>query len=80
MKKELICIVCPNSCELAAEFKDGKIEVTGALCKRGYQYAEQEMTNPMRTIATSVLVENGELPLALSGSQNRFLNPVFLMS
>lgn len=63
MKKELVCIVCPNGCELIVENNDGKIEVKGALCKRGHQYAEQEMVNPMRTISTSVLVEHGEIPL-----------------
>ena len=64
MKKEHICIVCPNGCELQVELKDGEIEVEGALCKRGRDYIEQELINPVRTIASSVLVENGEYPLA----------------
>ena len=64
MKKDLICIVCPNGCEMTVEKLDGKLDVQGALCKRGIRYAEQEITNPMRTISTSVLVEDGEFPLA----------------
>lgn len=46
---------------------DGKASVTsvrGNLCPRGRDYAIQEMEAPMRTIASSVLVTGGELPLA----------------
>lgn len=66
MKKELVCIVCPNGCELSIDIdENGKINsVTGNICKRGEEYARQEMVNPMRTIASSVLIEGGELPLA----------------
>lgn len=63
MKKDIVCIVCPNGCEMTVEIHNGKIDVIGALCKRGHQYAEQEMINPMRTISTSVIVEHGEFPL-----------------
>ncbi len=69
MRKEtLICIVCPNGCELEAEVEetDGGIRVygiTGNLCDKGPPWAEQELINPMRTIASNVLVEKGEFPL-----------------
>ena len=36
----------------------------GAACPRGTAYVEQELTDPRRTIATSVPVKGGELPLA----------------
>lgn len=69
MKKEFTCIICPNSCEITTEFeeKDGKIEVTkvsGNLCRRGDAYVRQELTDPRRTITSSVLVRFGVLPLA----------------
>ena len=38
--------------------------ITGAACPRGEEYVRQELTDPRRNIATSVLVEGGELPLA----------------
>lgn len=65
MKTDLTCIVCPNGCNLVIEQDDdGKIlSVTGNRCKRGLTYAQQEMTDPRRTIATSVLVSGGSLPL-----------------
>lgn len=65
MIKEFTCIICPNGCEIEAELReDGSIaEVRGAACPRGTAYVEQELTAPMRTIASSVKVKNGELPL-----------------
>lgn len=60
MKRMFTCIVCPNGCDITLE--NGEIE--GALCAKGKEYVQSEMTNPQRTIATSILVENGELPLA----------------
>lgn len=69
MIKDLTCIVCPNGCDLHIEYeKDaaGNItvtSVTGNQCKRGMEYAKQEMTDPKRTIASSVLVKGGDLPL-----------------
>ncbi|QEK12912.1 DUF1667 domain-containing protein [Crassaminicella thermophila] len=65
MKREFTCIVCPNSCELVAEIEGKEIKsIEGALCKRGDEYVVQEIKDPKRTIATSVKVIDGEIPLA----------------
>lgn len=65
MLKEITCIVCPNGCEMEVEAEDGKfVSVKGNLCPKGETYAKQELINPQRTIATSILVQGGELPLA----------------
>ena len=68
MNKEMTCIVCPNGCtlQLDYEIREGKPvleKVTGNLYSRGEEYARQELLAPKRTIASSVLVEGGELPL-----------------
>jgi CxxC motif-containing protein len=67
MKKELICVICPNGCQLQAEIQEGDrpavTNVTGNLCDKGPEWARQEIVNPMRTIASSVLVEDGDLPM-----------------
>lgn len=66
MKKKLICIVCPNGCEITAE-TDGSgkvISVEGQSCSRGRDYAVQEMTDPRRTLTTSIRIEHGQMPLA----------------
>ncbi|CAB1248785.1 Molybdopterin oxidoreductase [Ruminococcaceae bacterium BL-6] len=65
MLKTMTCIICPRGCAIQVETKDGKpVSVKGAGCRRGEKYAWQETVSPMRTIASSVLVLNGELPLA----------------
>lgn len=65
MAREFTCIICPNGCQIIAEIENGKpVSIEGALCPRGKAYVEQELTDPRRNIATSVLVEGGELPLA----------------
>lgn len=64
MKRTFTCIVCPNGCEITAEYESGRISsVTGATCPKGEAYVRQELTAPKRTIATSVAVSGGELPL-----------------
>lgn len=58
------CIVCPNGCTIETRSEPGKpIAVSGQKCKRGEEYVLQELTDPRRTIATTVPVENAELPL-----------------
>ena len=66
MKRTFTCIICPNSCEIEAEYTPGSHEIgmTGAGCRRGEAYVRQELIAPMRTIASSVRLRNGELPLA----------------
>lgn len=65
MLREFTCIICPNGCEVEAEIEDGKIlSIAGNICPKGEIYVRQELTDPQRNIATSVLVKGGELPLA----------------
>ena len=64
MKRLFTCIVCPNGCEIEAEY-DGTnvLSVSGNLCPKGKTYVTQELTDPRRTIASSIRVLGGELPL-----------------
>jgi CxxC motif-containing protein len=64
MKTEMICIGCPMGCYLTVEF-DGKTikNVEGNRCKIGLDYAQKEITNPERTVTSTVKVTNGHLPL-----------------
>jgi CxxC motif-containing protein len=58
MQKKLICIECPQGCELLAELKNGQmITVTGNTCPKGENYARSEIENPVRILTTSVLAE-----------------------
>lgn len=53
--KELTCIVCPRGCRLHV---DDDMNVTGNFCPRGKEYAISELTHPVRTITTSIRVNN----------------------
>lgn len=66
--RELTCVVCPNGCPLAitcTEEDPPRVEsVEGHLCPRGIRWAKQEVEAPERTIASSILVTGGDMPLA----------------
>ena len=66
MKTTMTCINCPIGCTLFVE--DGV--VTGNLCKRGYEYAIQELSNPKR-IVTSTVSTNGIIRSRLSVKTDR---------
>jgi len=55
-KKNLTCIVCPVGCRLEVTMDSaGKIkDISGNTCKRGYDYAMTEFTDPRRTLTTTV--------------------------
>lgn len=64
MNRTLTCILCPNGCELEVEYEGTVIRsVSGNKCPKGAGYAEQEIVNPMRNIASSVDLEGGTMPL-----------------
>lgn len=69
--KQLTCIVCPNSCSLTVN--TDTFDVVGAKCKRGIDFAKAELTNPTRSLTTSIktifpdcpvvsVKTNGEIP------------------
>lgn len=54
---KLICIVCPKGCHLEV---DDDLNVKGNSCKRGEVYGKNEVTNPTRTITSTVILTNSE--------------------
>jgi len=64
MKKEIICIGCPMGCCLTVDYDGTKIHtLSGNRCKVGLEYSEKEISNPERTLTTTVKVKHGNLPL-----------------
>jgi CxxC motif-containing protein len=64
MKKEMICIGCPLGCYLSVDYIGTTIrDVSKNRCKVGLEYAEKEISNPERTLTTTVKVKHGHLPL-----------------
>ncbi|MBE6883499.1 MAG: DUF1667 domain-containing protein [Ruminococcaceae bacterium] len=65
MNRTYTCIICPIGCEITAETEGCEIKaISGNRCEKGKNYVWQELTCPMRNIATSVKVKNGVMPLA----------------
>jgi CxxC motif-containing protein len=57
-------------CNMEVEFGDnGALSIKGNGCKRGAAYAKTECTNPVRTLTTTVRVENGKMPVLPVKSQ-----------
>ena len=63
-ESELICTCCPNGCALLPKkSKTGELTIEGALCKRGIESGIAELTDPRRTLTTTVRVINARYPL-----------------
>ncbi len=63
MKQNLVCIVCPNGCELTAELTESGVTVVGNRCARGADFARAELTAPMRTLTATVRTEYPDVPV-----------------
>lgn len=61
--RELVCIVCPNGCHLSVDDSGKEFIVKGHKCKRGIQFAKEELTNPTRTVCTTMKTVFEELPV-----------------
>lgn len=61
--KELVCIVCPRGCTMQISGEGENIKVTGNTCKRGEAFAVSEMTEPKRTICTTVRTSFKAVPV-----------------
>ena len=59
MEKDLICIVCPVGCRLKVCGSTGDLEVSGNQCRKGIDYARDEITNPTRMICSTVRIRGG---------------------
>ena len=72
--RELTCIICPNSCTLNVE--ETPMSVSGNLCPRGVQFARQELTDPRRTLTTTIRtadVRKPVLPVKTDGEISKSL-------
>lgn len=58
MKKTITCTVCPQGCEIEAEYTNAAdIAVKGNSCPRGERYAKDECLAPKRTFTSSVRID-----------------------
>lgn len=59
----MTCIICPNGCKLEVTQEGDYIQVKGNQCKRGETFGIMEMTEPKRTISSTVKTIFPEVPV-----------------
>ena len=59
--RELTCIGCPMGCALRVEIRGEEITVQGNICPRGEKYARAEVTNPVRRVTSTILLDGGRI-------------------
>jgi len=70
------CICCPMGCKIRVYKKEGEWKTSDALCKRGSEYAIQEVVDPRRVLTSSVRIRGGVvcmLPVRSNGEIPRDL-------
>ena len=57
--KKIICIGCPKGCHI--QIDETTFECTGNACPRGAEYAKNELTDPRRTLTSTVVIEGAAI-------------------
>lgn len=57
--KQLICIRCPRGCQLEVDENILPLSVRGNACRRGEEFAHDELHDPRRFLCSSVAVAHG---------------------
>ena len=60
---KMICIKCPQGCEMDVEVDGANVTVAGNTCPKGENYAKAEVTNPTRMVTGLVRVAGMRKPL-----------------
>ncbi len=65
IERQITCTICPNSCRITAWIDETteEVHVEGYTCPKGLEYGYNEYTNPVRTLITTMRIENGTLPV-----------------
>lgn len=74
---EIICVACPKGCTLQVKHEGNDVlEIIGAGCRRGKEYAICELQDPRRMVASTVKVKGGLHPLVPVYTQSSFPKPL----
>ncbi|MFD3158579.1 DUF1667 domain-containing protein [Haloimpatiens sp. FM7330] len=87
--KVITCIGCPNSCKITIKELDGKLIIEGNKCKKGREFAINEIKNPKRSLCTTVKTifenfprisvrTNGEIPKELISRAMEIINKIVI--
>ncbi len=66
MEKLLTCIGCPMGCQITVTMENGEVaSIKGNTCKKGAEYARDEVTCPTRMVTSVLAVEGAKEPLCV---------------
>ncbi|MDD2648510.1 MAG: DUF1667 domain-containing protein [Eubacteriales bacterium] len=68
MARELICVCCPMGCRISADNSGGSWNFSGYTCKRGLEYASQEVAHPSRVLTASIPLSNRSVPVSVKSA------------
>ena len=60
---QILCIICPKGCTLSVTHEGQTVVEVTPGCKRGHEYAQRELTDPRRMVASSVRITGAKHPL-----------------
>lgn len=63
IEQKIICITCPKGCTLEVTHDGQTVLNTKGGCRRGREYAQRELVDPRRMVASTVKVKGGIHPL-----------------
>ena len=72
----IICITCPKGCTLEVTHDGQTVVRVNQGCKRGKEYAQRELVDPRRMVATTVRVKGGRHPLLPVATAAPFPKPL----
>ncbi len=59
----ILCICCPEGCEMEVLEKNGKLVIPKHICEQGRDYATQEIVNPCRFLTTTVKLKGADIAM-----------------
>ncbi|MCG1012458.1 DUF1667 domain-containing protein [Tepidanaerobacter sp. GT38] len=60
--KKITCIVCPKGCQIDVKLENGQIiSIENYGCKRGIDYARNEVLDPRRVLTTTLKLSTGRV-------------------
>jgi len=62
-KMKILCVTCPKGCSLEVTREGNTVTEVKGGCERGHEYAQRELVDPRRMVATSIRIKNGIHPL-----------------
>ena len=61
--KQLTCIICPAGCRITVDKLNGNYSFLGNKCARGWEFAQTELTSPLRSLTTTVRTAFPDMPV-----------------